>query len=133
MLYARELFIPTRNQRLIEKMTAISKTSRGIPAGPKLRAPKAAEVRSKIQASVLITRLEKHAAGQIDMSPTQVRAAEVLLRKILPDLQSAELRHYDETESMTEDQLAQRLAATLAALPAELRALVIGDAMADAP
>lgn len=113
-------------------MSAISKTKRGIPAGPKLRAPKAAEVRTKIQASVLINRLEQHAAGKIDMSPTQVRAAEVLLKKILPDLQSAELHHHDETADMSEEQLAQRLAATLAALPAELRALVIGDALTDA-
>lgn len=114
-------------------MTAISKTSRGIAAGPKLRRPKAAEVRTKIQAGVLITRLEQHAAGKIDMSPTQVRAAEVLLKKILPDLQSAELHHHDDTDSMSEEQLVQLLAATLAALPDELRALVIGDALADAP
>lgn len=114
-------------------MTVISKASKGIAAGPKLRRPLAAEVRGKIQAQMLINRLEQHASGKLDMSPTQVRAVEVLLKKVLPDLQSAELHHHDETADMNEEQLAQRLAATLAALPAELRALVIGDALTDAP
>lgn len=113
-------------------MTVISKASKGIAAGPKLRRPLAAEVRGRIQAQTLINRLEAHALGKIDLSPTQVRALEVLLRKILPDLQSAELHHHDDTADMSEAELAGRLAATLAALPAELRALIIGDAMADA-
>lgn len=44
-------------------------------------------VRSKIQSSMLLNRLEKHVVGKVEMSPTQVRAAEVLLKKSLPDLQ----------------------------------------------
>lgn len=42
--------------------------------------------RMKIQAALLINRLTGHAIGEVDLSSTQVRAIEVLLRKILPDL-----------------------------------------------
>ena len=42
--------------------------------------------RAKIQAAQLINRLTAHATGEIELSSTQVRAIEVLLRKTLPDL-----------------------------------------------
>lgn len=44
------------------------------------------EVRAKIQASQLVNALQKHVDGNNNMSPTQVRAAEILLRKAMPDL-----------------------------------------------
>ena len=44
--------------------------------------------RRKIQTSQLINRLNNHAVGKCDMTNTQVRAAEVLLKKVLPDLQA---------------------------------------------
>lgn len=48
------------------------------------------EARGKIQTTQLINRLQNHALGTIEMSPTQVRAVEILLKKKLPDLVSAE-------------------------------------------
>lgn len=42
--------------------------------------------RAKIQAAQLINRLTSHACGELELSSTQVRAIEVLLRKTLPDL-----------------------------------------------
>lgn len=42
--------------------------------------------RAKIQAAQLINRLTAHACGELELSNTQVRAIEVLLRKTLPDL-----------------------------------------------
>ena len=48
------------------------------------------ETRKKVQTSQLINRLQDHVVGKVDMSPTQVRAAEILLRKSLPDLSSVE-------------------------------------------
>lgn len=42
--------------------------------------------RAKIQTSQIINRLEKLVKGEIDMSPQQVNAANILLRKTLPDL-----------------------------------------------
>lgn len=54
-------------------------------------------VRSKIQASQLINRLQDHVFGTVEMTPTQLKAAEVLLKKSLPDLQalniSGEMTH----------------------------------------
>lgn len=42
--------------------------------------------RKAIQTSQLINRLNNHANGTVELSPTQVRAIEILLRKSLPDL-----------------------------------------------
>jgi hypothetical protein len=46
--------------------------------------------RAKIQTSQLINRLISHVNGEVELSSTQVRAAEVLLKKTLPDLQAVE-------------------------------------------
>jgi hypothetical protein len=48
------------------------------------------EWKQKIQLSMLLNRLQDHASGKIEMSPTQVRAAEILLRKVAPDLSSTD-------------------------------------------
>jgi hypothetical protein len=37
---------------------------------------------------MLADRLEKHAMGEIELTTTQVRAAEILLKKVVPDLAS---------------------------------------------
>jgi hypothetical protein len=47
-------------------------------------------VRAKIQASQIINRLRKHIEGEVELSATQVRAAEILLNKSLPNLQATE-------------------------------------------
>lgn len=52
-------------------------------------------VRAKIQASVIINRLQKHIAGKVDMSASQVTAARILLDKTLPNLQATELTGQD--------------------------------------
>ena len=39
---------------------------------------------------MLVERLTSHVLGNCDMSTTQVRAAQILLNKTLPDLQSIE-------------------------------------------
>lgn len=49
------------------------------------------DVRSKIQASQLINRLTDHALDGLELSPTQIKAIEILLRKSLPDLSAVEL------------------------------------------
>lgn len=46
------------------------------------------ETREKIQTSQLVNRLTDHANGTVEMTSTQVKAAEILLRKSLPDLSS---------------------------------------------
>lgn len=106
-------------------MAKRSKAALGLAAGPRLRGSRALETRARIQAAALVKRLQAHVLGELDMSPTQVRAAEVLLNKVLPNLQAAELHHFDETQHATEAELVERLRAMLAALPPELRALVL--------
>lgn len=45
------------------------------------------EVRTKIQTSQLINRLQNHALGEgPELSPTQLKAIEILLKKSIPDL-----------------------------------------------
>lgn len=46
------------------------------------------EAREKIKTTQLINRLQDHALGEIEMSQTQIRATEVLLKKRVPDLQA---------------------------------------------
>jgi len=47
--------------------------------------------RERIRATLLVERLQACALGEIDLSPVQVRAIEILLRKVLPDLSKTEI------------------------------------------
>jgi hypothetical protein len=47
--------------------------------------------RERIRAAYLVNRLQDHVAGKIELSPTQIRAAEILLWKCLPDLLAAQV------------------------------------------
>lgn len=50
------------------------------------------DVRRKIQASQLINVLQDHAlTGEGEITPTRMKAIEILLRKSIPDLSSVEL------------------------------------------
>ena len=49
------------------------------------------EVRLRIQTSQLINRLTDHALGDLELTPTQIRAIEILLKKSIPDLSSIEV------------------------------------------
>ena len=42
---------------------------------------------------MLINRLMNHALGKCDMTPSQVRAAQLVLRKILPDLKPIKVEY----------------------------------------
>ena len=53
------------------------------------------DVRAKIQTSQLINRLTDHALGTVDLSATQVRAIEVLIKKTLPDLSAVTMTGED--------------------------------------
>ena len=57
-----------------------------------LTEPKLAEMRARIQATLLLKKMQDHALGECEMSATQSRAAEVLLKKTMPDLSAVELR-----------------------------------------
>ena len=76
---------------------ATAKTSnKGRPKGTK--APHAQKTREKIQTTKIIQKLERHVEAHPDgpvMSATQIRAAEILLKKTLPDLQTVEIETGD--------------------------------------
>ena len=42
--------------------------------------------RKRIQTSMLVNRLEDHILGKVELSTSQVRGIEILLRKTLPDI-----------------------------------------------
>jgi hypothetical protein len=48
--------------------------------------------RERIRAGVIIDRFQKHFMGELDLTPTQIRVGEVLLRKVIPDLTHTDLR-----------------------------------------
>lgn len=52
------------------------------------------EVRTKIQTSQLLNRLQNHALSltEDELTPTQMKAIEILLRKSLPDLVAVDLQ-----------------------------------------
>jgi hypothetical protein len=47
--------------------------------------------RQAIQTTYLINRLHKHIEGEVELTMAQIRAAEILLKKSLPDLSAVEL------------------------------------------
>ncbi|TAL08055.1 MAG: hypothetical protein EPO02_13770 [Nitrospirae bacterium] len=49
------------------------------------------EAREKIKTTQLVNRLQDHALGEIEMSATQVRSVEILLKKRIPDLAAVTL------------------------------------------
>jgi hypothetical protein len=46
--------------------------------------------KEKIQASMIINRLNDHALGKNEMTATQIKAADILLKKRLPDMKQVE-------------------------------------------
>ena len=42
--------------------------------------------KAKIKASMLLNRLQDHALDKVDMSGTQIKAADIVLKKMVPDL-----------------------------------------------
>jgi hypothetical protein len=50
------------------------------------------EVRQKIQTSQLLNRLHNHAIGELELTQTQIKAIEILLKKSIPDLSSVDIQ-----------------------------------------
>lgn len=42
--------------------------------------------RKRIQTTMIVKRLQDHILGEVEMNATQIRAAEILIKKTLPDL-----------------------------------------------
>jgi hypothetical protein len=54
-----------------------------------------AEWRERIRSGVIMQRLEKAALGELEIDANQLRAAEIVLRKTLPDLARQEVTGQD--------------------------------------
>lgn len=51
--------------------------------------------KQNIRASMIMNRLVDHVDGKIDLTPTQINAAKIVLGKILPDLARSEVTGQD--------------------------------------
>jgi hypothetical protein len=60
-------------------------------AARKNRVTLSSEWRERIRSGVILQRLEKAALGELEVSPTSLKAAEIVLRKTLPDLARTEV------------------------------------------
>lgn len=103
--------------------------------GVRLRPEHQEEVRAKIQASHLVRLLQEHADGVRDMSPTQVKSAEILLSKSLSSLSSTEVNLISNNDKMSEAEIYAKIAELVQA-DTRLRALIVpGEAceVAEAP
>ena len=49
------------------------------------------EWRERIRAAAILQRLDRAAMGEVDMTSSQLKAAEIVLRKTIPDLNKTEL------------------------------------------
>lgn len=87
--------------------------STGRPTGVRLNKRQADMVRANIQASNIVHRLNQHLSGEIELTSAQIRSAEILLNKCLPNLQATEVTNYegntDDASSLTDAELAQAI------------------------
>ncbi len=74
------------------------------------------KVRERIRVGNLIQAIEQHALGRRQMSATAIRAAEVVLRKALPDLSAVEHSGFVETPPTREEIVARFTALHAAAV-----------------
>jgi hypothetical protein len=58
------------------------------------------EIRNKIKSSMILNRLMAHILEGAEMSSTQIRAAEILLKKTVPDLSATQITGGDGEESL---------------------------------
>lgn len=66
-------------------------------------------VRDRIRVAMLVNRLHACAAGEIELTPSQLKSIEILLKKAVPDLRSIEhTGHIQHTHAsqLTDEQLA---------------------------
>ena len=73
-----------------------------MPRGVRLNPEHDEKTRAKIQTSQIINRLIKLINGEITMSSQQLRAAEILLKKTLPDLTATNVT-YESPKDLSHD------------------------------
>ena len=84
-------------------------------AKPHITRRQAENVRAAIKVGNIVNRLQKAAMGEIDVTPTQLNAAKVLLDKCLPNLTATEITEQVPEQSLEE--LEERLRQMIAQNP----------------
>lgn len=77
-----------------------------------------AEHREKIAKSGILKRVMDHAMGLVKMTSTELKAAEICLNKVLPNVTAIESSHIHHIEPLSPEQTIERLAAINPALAA---------------
>ncbi len=77
-------------------------------ANPHLTRRQAENVRAAIKVGNIVDRLEKCAAGDIQMTPTQVQAAKILVDKCIPSLQATDMRVQGRYDGLSTEALVGR-------------------------
>jgi hypothetical protein len=67
-----------------------------------------ARAREGIPVSLIIDKLGDHVKGDAELSVTQIRACEILLKKAMPDLQSVDHEGSIDTTAVTAEELKAR-------------------------
>lgn len=72
--------------------------------------------KANLRASALMTRLQAAALGTVEMTPTQIQAAKIVLAKILPDLSASKVEAEVVSRELTPEERRKRIAALAAKL-----------------
>lgn len=74
-------------------------------------------IRKRIKVGMLVSRLEDASEGRVEMSPTQVAAAKILLDKAIPSLSAVEQTTIDPSAALGESDIREQLRTLLQAHP----------------
>ena len=77
-----------------------------------------------IKAAALINRLTDCANGKAEMSAVQVQAAQVVLKKLIPDLSAVEQTTLDDRDTMTPEQIMEQIKLLVDASP-DMRGMLL--------
>ena len=91
------------------------------------------DVKAKIGTGLILKRLENHVIGKLELSATQIQAAHILLRKTIPDLSSIEQVTINPDNTLTEQEIKDRIAALVSNNPALLEQLKQADSTPEQP
>ena len=77
-----------------------------------------------IKASMLMNRLKDHVDGKRSLDQTQIKAIEIILGKLVPNLSAVEQTNIDATDLATEEQIASNINALAGSNPDTILSVV---------
>ena len=91
--------------------------------------------KDRIQPGKLLAKLEAHMDGKVELSASQIKAAEVVLDRLVPRLSSIEQTEVNEMDALSREDILRRIQALLQSDPTLLPELVALQAreVKDAP